>query len=139
MDKWLGSAAVCVVDGKVLMVKQGKPEERKQWSIPSGGKEPDETYEECCCREVFEETGYQIKVVNHLFEKTGKTFGISVHVHYFEAKIVGGKPVIQDPDGLIYEIAWKSIDDLKTLDMSFPEDRQFLIDFIKGKKKHLAK
>lgn len=37
---------------------------------------------------------------------------------------------IQDPDNLIYDIAWKSLDELKTLDLGFPEDREFLIDYL---------
>lgn len=34
------------------------------------------------------------------------------------------------PDQLIYEIAWKSIGEIRSLKMSFPEDRMFLINFM---------
>jgi hypothetical protein len=34
---------------------------------------------------------------------------------------------IHDPDELIYEIAWKSKDELMDLTLTFPEDRQFLL------------
>nr|QRZ16296.1 NUDIX hydrolase [Virgibacillus sp. AGTR] len=51
MKKWLGAAGVCVYDRKVLMVLQGTPEEPKRWSVPSGGLEAGETFEECCVRE----------------------------------------------------------------------------------------
>lgn len=133
MDKWEGSAAVCVMNGKMLMVKQGKPEEQKKWAVPSGGRKQGESFEECCIREVFEETGYQIKILRPLHEKVGNTFGIDVSVHYFEVQIIGGQPTLQDPDGLIYEISWKSAEDLETLDLGFPEDRDFLIDFLNEK------
>ena len=133
MEKWCGAAAVCVLDGKLLMVKQGKPEEAKKWAIPSGGKERGESDEGSCAREVFEETGYHVKVIKHLFEKRGNTFGIVVVVQYFEVEIVGGEPTIQDPDGLIYEIAWKSAKEVEELDISYPEDRKFLLDFMKQK------
>ncbi len=67
---WTGSAAVCMNDKReLLMVLQGKPEEEKRWSIPSGGRLDQETYEECCIREVWEETGYRIRVIRHLFIK----------------------------------------------------------------------
>ena len=53
MQQWFGSSGVCINEhGQLLMVLQGKPEEKKTWSIPSGGKEYDETYEECCIREI---------------------------------------------------------------------------------------
>lgn len=121
---WTGSAAVCKnKKGEILMVLQGKPNEEKKWSVPSGGRDKNETYEECCIREVFEETGYKIKVGKQLFVKAGV-------VHYFEAEIVGGKQLINDPDGLIYEIAWKSAHEIESLKLSFEEDRDFLIEYI---------
>lgn len=38
------AAAVCIMEGKLLMVLQGKPEEYKTWSVPSGQIEFGETY-----------------------------------------------------------------------------------------------
>lgn len=62
MNKWVGAAGVCVnSDGQLLMVLQGKPEEEKRWSVPSGGIEQGEALEDCCIREVYEETGYRCK------------------------------------------------------------------------------
>lgn len=63
MNRWVGAAALCVnSDRQLLMVLQGKPEEEKRWSVPSGGKEEDETLEDYCIREVYEETGYRCKI-----------------------------------------------------------------------------
>ena len=45
------------------------------------------------------------------------------------SKHLAGKRNFQDPD-TIYDIGWKSVDELKTIDLSFPEDREFLIDYI---------
>ena len=135
MEKWYGSAGVCVNEkGQLLMVLQGKPEEKKLWTIPSGGKEDLETFEDCCVREIKEETGYQVEIVRKLKAKEGKTFGIDVVVQYFEVKIVGGTMEINDPDGLIHEVAWKSAKDLEDLDLSFPEDRSFLSALIRNNK-----
>jgi ADP-ribose pyrophosphatase YjhB (NUDIX family) len=131
MTTWTGSAAICINEnGELLMVRQGKPHEPKRWSIPSGGKEENETYEDCCVREVWEETGYQVEVVQKVFEKVDFTFGIEAHVHYFEVKCVGGSATIQDPDGLIYEIAWKSAEEIKELELAFPDDRDKLLEWI---------
>lgn len=53
MKRWIGTAAICINDrNEVLMVLQGKQEEEKLWSVPSGGLEEGEMLEECCIREV---------------------------------------------------------------------------------------
>ncbi|QGH35965.1 NUDIX domain-containing protein [Gracilibacillus salitolerans] len=134
MEKWFGSSGVCINENaELLMVLQGKPEEDKKWSVPPGGQEKNETFEDCCIREFEEETGYVVELVDELTVKKGshKELGISFEVHYFLVKIVGGQRKIQDPDHLIYDIAWKNVDELTKLDLSFPEDRDFLIDYIK--------
>jgi len=134
MNQWVGAAGVCINGkGQVLMVLQGKPEEEKQWSVPSGGRENDESLENCCMREVFEETGYEINVVEKLTEKQGKHGSMEYVVTYFEVEITDGTPKIQDPDGLIYDIAWKSIEQINELKLSFPEDKVFLIHLINQK------
>ncbi|MBM7690850.1 ADP-ribose pyrophosphatase YjhB (NUDIX family) [Peribacillus deserti] len=132
MEKWYGSAGVCVKEkGQVLMVLQGRPDEEKVWSVPSGGLEAGETFEECCIREVWEETGYRVEIVRPLYIKEGTAFGIEVEVHYFELKLIGGMSVIQDPDELIHDIDWKSADELRELDLSFPEDLENLLGFLR--------
>lgn len=131
---WVGAAGICVnMDNQLLMVLQGKPEEDKRWSVPSGGKEQKETLEECCIREVYEETGYRCKVINKVKEKTGAFGHVDYHVTYFEVEILEGRPTIQDPDGLIYEIGWKNSEQLNELQFSFPEDKEFLLQYIDQK------
>lgn len=37
MQKWFGSSGVCINENpELLMVLQGKPEEEKMWTVPSG-------------------------------------------------------------------------------------------------------
>ncbi|PFM45737.1 hypothetical protein COC59_24845 [Bacillus cereus] len=56
---------VCINEsGQLLMVLQGKPEKKKMWSIPSGGKEQRETLEECCIREIKEKNGIYSRNIN---------------------------------------------------------------------------
>lgn len=82
------------------------------WSIPSGGKEQAETFEECCIREIKEETGYTVDIVEEIKvkKKNYEHINISVEAHYFFVKIVGEKRDFQDPDKLIYDITWKKSD-----------------------------
>jgi ADP-ribose pyrophosphatase YjhB (NUDIX family) len=134
MEKWIGATGICINrKGQVLMVLQGKPDEQKLWATPSGGLEQNESIEECCKREVLEETGYEVEVIKQLFIKDGISYGFQVEVHYFEVRIIGGNATIQDPDQLIYDIAWKSADEILELELSFPEDRNLLIDLINKK------
>ncbi|WP_274652768.1 NUDIX hydrolase [Paenibacillus humicola] len=131
---WKGAAAVCInSEFKLLMVLQGKPEEEKTWSVPSGGMEKGETFEQCCYREVWEETGYRVNVRQQLHEKNGEVFGSGFIVRYFRCDVIGGEPVLQDPDGLIYDIAWKSADELHALPLTFPEDLPFLSSMLSSR------
>ncbi|WP_051488786.1 NUDIX domain-containing protein [Cytobacillus firmus] len=123
MKKWLGSAGVCIRGHKVLMVLQGTADEPKRWSVPSGGLEEGETFEECCIREIREETGFEVRVIRPIYKKESS----GGEVRYYEVEIIGGKATIQDPDQLIYDIDWKSLEELRTLELCFPEDRNFLI------------
>lgn len=136
MAMWHGAAGVCINEnGQLLMILQGKPEEEKRWAVPAGGLEKGETLEQCCAREVLEETGYEIRIVRQLQVKNGSYASINVDfsVTYYEVEVTGGQPTIQDPDGLIYEIAWKSAEELEQLDLSFEEDRPVLLDWIRGR------
>ncbi|MFC7686449.1 NUDIX hydrolase [Ureibacillus sp. GCM10028918] len=133
MQEWHGSSGVCINEnGQLLMVLQGKPEEKKTWSIPSGGREINETFEECCIREIEEETGYKVEIQKELQVKMGSydEVNISFEVHYFLVKLVGGTKTIQDPDNLIHDIAWKSINEIQDLELTFPEDRDILEQYL---------
>ncbi|SIT75695.1 NUDIX hydrolase [Edaphobacillus lindanitolerans] len=120
---WKGAAAVCVNgDGQLLMVLQGTPEEEKKWAVPCGGLEKGESFEACCLRELNEETGFEGSVVRPLFHKKNE----EVDVRYYEVMLTGGCMTIDDPDGLIHEVAWKGADEMAGLILSFPEDRDLL-------------
>jgi aminoglycoside 6'-N-acetyltransferase len=88
---WKGAAAVCInAEEKLLMVLQGKPEEEKRWSVPSGGMEEGEKFEQCCSRVAWEETGYRVAVREFIHEKSGESYGIIYTVHYFACDVIGG-------------------------------------------------
>lgn len=130
MEKWVGAAAICInEESQLLMVLQGKQEEEKTWSIPSGGLEANEDLEHCCLRELLEETGYIGEICGKVKVKKDvlKELNIIIEVHYYLVEIIAGQMSIQDPDHLIYDIAWKGIDEMQSLSLSFPEDRGLLI------------
>ncbi len=120
MKEWFGSAAICFnEENEVLMVRS---HDYKGWGVPSGGIEKGETPEECCIREVKEETGYDIRITEKLFVKETVIKGINVRTHYFKVETIGESEGINDLDKSIIEAAWKSLSDLKNLIHMYPED-----------------
>ncbi|MCZ8534480.1 NUDIX hydrolase [Psychrobacillus psychrodurans] len=125
MFSWKGAAGICVNDQKeVLMVLQAAPGEDKKWTVPSGTLEEGETIEECCTREFSEETGFIVKTIDKVHNKSGNLseHGISYYVDYFLVTIISGEITLQDPDEFILEIAWKSFEEIQVLDLAYPED-----------------
>ncbi|ATP40775.1 DNA mismatch repair protein MutT [Solibacillus sp. R5-41] len=129
MKEWFGSAAICINEDKeVLMVKSINSE---TWAIPSGGIEQGETPEECCIREVKEETGYDIVIEDSLFIKEAEVKGYSVKTYYFKVKKIGESEGINDPDNNIVDAGWKSLRDIKRIQHAYPEDLEVLEEFLK--------
>jgi ADP-ribose pyrophosphatase YjhB (NUDIX family) len=128
--EWKGASALCIQNDRLLMVYQGKHDEEKHWSVPSGGLEPNESIEECCKREVWEETGYRVEVVRHIYTKRGSEGNISTEILYFETYVKDGVATIQDPDECIHDIKWVSLGELRNLPLAFPEDISILESYM---------
>lgn len=56
---------------------------------PGGGLEDNETFRECCKRELMEETGYEVEPVRHLLTVDEYCFETLYISHYFICEIVG--------------------------------------------------
>ncbi|MCA1058756.1 NUDIX hydrolase [Rossellomorea aquimaris] len=138
MYDWKGASALCMNEGRLLMVLQGKEKEEKRWSVPSGGLEKGETLMECCRREVWEETGYEVEVGKHLYTKWGNEGNITTQIHYYEARLIGGAATLQDPDQLIHKIEWITLSELKKLPLCFPEDESILEAYMSHKQNALS-
>ena len=135
MFSWKGATGICVNEQKeVLMVLQAAPGEEKKWTVPSGTLEEDETIEECCIREFVEETGFVVKTLDKIHNKNGviSEHGISYSVEYFLVEIISGEITIQDPDEFIHDIAWKSLEEIQTLDLAYPEDIHIIENVLKN-------
>ncbi|HZR66570.1 MAG TPA: NUDIX hydrolase [Terriglobales bacterium] len=62
----VGVGAVIVKDGRVLLIKRGKPPLLGEWSIPGGMLELGETLRQGAEREALEETGLTVSAVELL-------------------------------------------------------------------------
>ena len=67
---------------QVLMVQQYTKSRKLIWHFPGGTIDLDETPEQACVREWYEETGYTVEIVRFIgkFDRT----------YWYEVKIVGG-------------------------------------------------
>ncbi|WP_064093449.1 NUDIX hydrolase [Rossellomorea aquimaris] len=129
MKEWLGAAAVCLNEQDEILVVRGY--DSPGWEVPSGGIEIGETPEQCCEREVKEETGYDVKVVDHLHTKKTKIQEIKVTTYYFKTEVKGGSLGINDPDKTIAEAKWVSISEFLTLKHAYPEDTPYIEKWMK--------
>lgn len=133
MEIWYGAAGICINESsQLLMVLEGETVETQKWSIPTGGLEKGETFEQCVLREIEEETGFTAEILTKLKVKKGvyEHLNIAYEVHYFAVNIIGGEAKIQDPDESILDIAWKPAEELRMLPFSYPEDREELLSFL---------
>ena len=86
---------------KVLLTRR---QDNGLWCLPGGHMEPGESVEECCVREVFEETGLHVRVVRltGVYSNPDQLViyrdGSQAHfvVMNFEVEIVGGELGLSD-------------------------------------------
>jgi 8-oxo-dGTP diphosphatase len=96
MEPLVGVGAVVLKDDTVLLIKRGKPPLADTWSLPGGGVKPTETLPDAVTREVREECGIDVEVVDLIkeFEYIENANDGKVKYHYivfdFKALYRGG-------------------------------------------------
>ena len=99
VDAVLAVGAVVVEDGRLLLIRRGRPPGQGRWSLPGGRLEPLESLEDAVRREVSEETGIDVEPAGLL----GSAERIGPGWHYvildFRADVVpNGKPLVAGDD-----------------------------------------
>jgi len=88
-----------------------------EWCIPKGHLEQDETSEQAALREVFEETGLEAQIIQHLgevnyqFIQDGSKISKTVHV-YLMQQTGGELSFDKDPHKEASELEWVQVSEL---------------------------
>ena len=111
----MGVGGVVIADGRTLLIRRGSPPLEGEWSIPGGMLELGETFEEGVRRELAEETGLQVRVLDFIevFERIfpgedGRTRYHFVILDYLCA-VQSGEP---RADSDVTDVAWAREEEL---------------------------
>jgi 8-oxo-dGTP diphosphatase len=118
-----GVGAVIVQSGpdgtkRVLLVRRGQEPLKGEWSLPGGAVELGETLEEAICREILEETGLTVQVIDTVkaFDRISRDLEGRVRYHYvlvdFLCRITGGSLACATD---AVEARWATADELEGL------------------------
>jgi 8-oxo-dGTP diphosphatase len=80
----VGVGGVVIANGRALLIKRGYPPLQGEWSIPGGTLELGETLVEGVRRELAEETGIEVNVLDliEVFERVTRDETGKVHYHF---------------------------------------------------------
>ena len=108
-------------DQKILLTQRT---DNKRWCLPGGGIDPGESVEECCIREMFEETGMHVKIKKLVSVSSNPHMLVEYpdnRIHSvaltFEVEAVGGKLRLSDET---IDYGYFSLDELKNVDLIEP-------------------
>lgn len=98
-------------DGRFLLVLRTKEPEAGAWTVPGGSVEPGETFAQAAAREVLEETGIVVRVLEELWA-VDVPFGDDAvyEIHDFLASPVGGSLCAGDDAG---DARWFTTDEMR--------------------------
>ncbi|MAE33595.1 MAG: hypothetical protein CL493_04685 [Actinobacteria bacterium] len=127
------AGGIVLSEGKILLVKNKKGDSSTDsepwWGYPKGHLEKGEKPTEAAVREVFEETGFEVKIVNNKpvaesryeVERSGEI--LQKTVWFYEMEII--ESFKKEPDDEVEEIALVDFDSALDL-LTHDEDRKIL-------------
>jgi 8-oxo-dGTP diphosphatase len=85
-------AIVHDAEGRLLIIRRGRPPGKDLWSLPGGRVEPGETDAQAVVRELAEETGLRVEPGRLIgsVERPGPD-GVTYDIHDYAATVTGGQ------------------------------------------------
>ena len=112
---------------QLVLGRRRRDRDRSNWSLPKGTPDGDETPEQTALREVNEETGLEVRIldtigdIHYRFVRDGCR--IDKTVHYYLMEPTGGD--LADHDHEFEEVRWFALGEAEVV-MRFPTERDIL-------------
>ncbi len=99
--------AVVLIEGDKILLVQHRKGDQRYWLLPGGGLDFGESIHACARREIAEETGLQIDVVQFLYLSESIAPDASRHILniYVLGRVLGGTINVPEND-IIGEVTW---------------------------------
>jgi 8-oxo-dGTP pyrophosphatase MutT (NUDIX family) len=102
---------------RVALIGRETRSGRIDWCVPKGHPEGEENHEQAAIREIAEETGLEVEIIERLgdikYEFSAGNKLISKTVHHFLMRQVGGFLTVEnDPQQEAVDVQWFEIDNL---------------------------
>ncbi len=129
-DLLVAAGVICTHDGAVLLVR-----EKGRWNPPMGCREPGEVLFQTARREALEEAGVEVDVgdiayVIEYIESDGHSRTLQV---FFAARLLGGQPRPNDPDGEVEDARFVPFHDIDTV-LTASHHRLALLSWLSGRR-----
>ena len=124
-DPKVAAGVLVIQDGKVILQRRAIDPGRGRWSFPSGYVERGEQVEDAASREVFEETGIQVRLT-HLLGVYSQRNNMVVLTVYLGEPVGGTLTTCEENDA----VAFFAPDELPEL--AFPHDEQIIAAWRSG-------
>lgn len=117
----VGVGGVVIADGRALLIRRGHAPLEGQWSIPGGTLEVGETIVEGIKRELAEETGIQVRVLDliEVFERIFRDKNERVQYHFvildYLCEMAGGRA---RAGGDVVDVAWAGEEELAKFELT---------------------
>lgn len=120
-------------DGRIILVKEGKPGVDGQWNLPAGRTEAGETPADCARREAREEVGLEVipDAIVGIYLDRSSVVGDDVLVFAFRSSIEDGSVRVRERDSVL-DYAWVVPDRLHELDLREAYVARAVSDFDDG-------
>ncbi|NDQ55889.1 MAG: NUDIX hydrolase [Acidipila sp.] len=137
----VGVGGVVIENGRALLIRRGSEPLKGQWSIPGGTLETGETLEQGVIREMAEETGLQVRVIEliEVFERIMRDAEDRAQYHFVIVDYLCENAVsTQRPQAAsdVTDIAWAGEDELEPFTLTPTATRilkkAFAMDRLRG-------